>query len=226
MARTLWVVVVASGLLGGVAGGLVVHQIEIKPPKASAKAEPAKTGNDPDDGQLADRVDALERTVAALRREQRARGAIAAYGAALRAETPDGGATRLPDRPALESAVRSVMDDLDAERQADRDARRAERRTAMAQRWTDAMTSKLALTGEQKKHVLQILQQMMTRPADTGADGGFVDFREQRRQARDTAEKQLAGVLDSRQMDQYKAMRDSGEIAFGGGRRGRGGGGN
>ncbi len=216
----LWAAVVASGLVGGVVGGLVAHHVEDKPPKTSAKPEPAKVDNEADDGDLADRVDTIEREVAALSRAQRARGAVAGYGAVLGAGAQDGGARATADRPALESAVRSVMDDIDSERQADREARREQRRSAMAQRWGDTLAQKLSLTDEQKQKIVEILQQAMTRPPDSQADGGFTDFREQRRKAQADAEKKLAGVLDAKQLDQYHALRDSGEIGFGGGRRG------
>ncbi|MEB2312966.1 MAG: hypothetical protein OZ921_20715 [Sorangiineae bacterium] len=215
---TLFIAVVASGLVGGVVGGLIVGRTSARPANPRAAAEPPKEA---DDDELATRVDGLERRLALLERQGSGRRALAAYGAALAGDVPtDGGAQ---DQQHLENTVRGVIGELDAEREAEREAERAERRHQMAQRTTDTFAAKAQLTQAQRERMTAILEKMMTRPSPSPGDGGYASFREQRKKAREDADRALAEVLDPAQLQQYQTMRDEGELGFGfgGGRRGR-----
>jgi hypothetical protein len=231
----LVLIVAGAALGGGAMGGLAVAKLGGDRPKGAASAKAGEDALEPEQaGSLAERVERLERELATVKRQRNAAEALAAYGSALADDEAqgDGGSTagrHVIDEPVFELAVRDVVDRVDAERSADRRARRMERQNAAAKRMIERYAEELKLTADQKTKMEAIVRehlQAMTALRDSDGDAGAApasrdEWRERMRGMREQTEKKLSGVLDQTQMEKYRELRSEEGFGMGGGRRGR-----
>ena len=219
VSKTVWVVIGASLLSGGV-GGFVGHSLAgsgKKPDKTVASAEepeaseaaPAATGDA--DSRLA----SLERKVARLERQRQIAQAFADP-----AGQAGGSGTHPVDDPVFETAVRDVLERVDEERDDQRRERRTQRIQQISERWSDDLAKKLALSEDVKKKVAEIIKQQFEEMANArnNPDAGRGDWRDRMREQREKTDKALSGVLTPAQMEQMRELREQGELpGFGGG---------
>ncbi len=219
------VTAVIAAVLGGLVGGGVVRATMRAPaPVTSAGREP---GAAPDTAELEKRVAQLERSSSRSDRVQRVeRAAAQAAPSGVGDEPAPAGAGRPHiDDPVFENAVRDVLEQVEDERREERSARGAERRKKMAERWTSELGTELSLSDAQKQKVAEAVQEYFEslralRDSD-GGPGSRAEWREAARTEREKAEGKLGQILDSGQMQKYKALDDDKKLGFGGGGRGR-----
>jgi hypothetical protein len=156
---------------------------------------------------------------AAMRRCERERtlGAASTRPSTPEANSPEpvssGRAIRATvDDPVFEEAVRDVLERLESERAKERAAERLERRRATAERWSGDLGQRLGLSDVQKSKLTELaveyngrIQEMWR--ADAGAEPVRPTERRERMQSlRTEYEQRLSGVLDGRQMNDYRAL--------------------
>jgi hypothetical protein len=225
---------VIAGLLGGAVGGTAVGFV-MKPTAkakttASAEAAPADeqapaSATPKDD---AERLRALEREVAQLKRRSAAAQALAQYAKGISAQDGDGGAAVPfihPEDPVFELSVRSVLDKVDQERDDERRERRTQRQRESVKRQTELLTERLKLNPSQVAQVEKILRERTerframrdgdagTRPSTRG------EWRQQMRAAQKETDQKFKDVLSESQLKDYQTFQE--EEGRGGGRRGR-----
>lgn len=217
---------VIAALLGGVAGGAVVRLTQRSPPPATSATREAGATSDSSD--LEKRIAELERNSSRTERTRRLERAVANAAPAgddTAPPSPNGGRPTIDD-PVFQLAVRDVIEQLEDERREERGARGAERRKQMAAAWSAEMTTALGLSDAQKQKVAQVMQDYYdslrnSRDGDAGA-GTRSEWRDRARTEREKAEGKLGQILDSGQMDKYKALDDDKKLGVGSGGGGRG----
>ncbi len=229
MERSVAMATLLSALLGGAAGGLVVHWAH-RPapgakPTASAGGMVASPDGDPRED-LARRVARLEAQAGASQRER-----VLALAERLR-PAPDAGAPvdsrggAVVDDPVFDVAVRDILDQVNAERREERRRQFVLRGTERAAEWTNDVETALGLTAVQKGKVAEILGQhfealVRARTGDDGEEPSREARRERMREAREKTEAKLAAVLDAGQVEKFEAMKRDGDVpGFWGERRG------
>jgi hypothetical protein len=225
------ITVTIAALVGGLVGGASVHLLKARSDKPARPAASAAVDPDSDPEDTAARLDEIEARLAALQRQKSNRQALDGYPAAAAARSDAGadaipGGAADPQNPAFDLAVRGVMDRIEQEREQERQVERAARWQERAKRFADRLMQSLGLSERQRTDVERILLSQMQQLSDqrrNGADGGAPLSRDQRRaqaaQIRQQTETELAGVLDARQLDEYKKLRDEGELGDGFGPR-------
>ena len=219
------VTAIVAAVLGGLVGGGIVRFTMRGPaPSASATREP---GAAPDTSDLEKRVAQLERgSSRSVRAERMERAAAQAAPSGAGDEPAPAGAGRPHiDDPVFENAVRDVLEQVEDERREERSARGAERRKRMAERWTGELASELGLSDAQKQKVAEAVQEYFEslralRDSDAGP-ASRSEWREAARSEREKAEGKLGQILDSGQLQKYKALDEDKKLGFGGGGRGR-----
>jgi hypothetical protein len=218
---TLLLAAGGGALVGGAAGALLVVLLTRSVgPEGRAKSQPIaeqgpgrRTQAAPE---LDGRVAALERSLRALAlRESTARAlspATSAEGGAVKAPPAD--VAPIVDNPVFEAAVRDVLDRAEQERDAEREAQRAEWRKQVAQDWANGLSEKLRLTEAQKTKLAEISSKFWDQlRAARPADGGEPESRQQRRERLDAlrkaAEEELGNVLDPAQLERYRGLEES-----------------
>jgi hypothetical protein len=214
-------IAVVAAAVGGIAGAATSAWMHPGAPRPAASA----SGSLADYDDMSARLDSIEAQMARLA-QQRAT-VIVAPAAPSSTQDPGGHPRAKPiDDPVFEAAVRDVVDRMEQDRNAERDARRNERQVQQAKRWADRLGEEASLNNDQKAKVLEIAQQYMEKLRQAGqADGGPVsreERNERRNAARADAEKQLGEALSPRQMQTFKGSEalQLDAIARGGTRRG------
>lgn len=211
---TLLLAAVGSGLVGGAAGALLVVLLtRSASPEVRAKPE-LLVEPGPPAPQLEGRVAALERSLRALAlRESTARAHSPPAGSADPAadKPPPADVAPIVDNPVFEAAVRDVMDRAEQERDAEREAQRAEWRKQVAQDWAHGLTDKLRLTEAQKAKLVEISgkfweQLRAARPGDNAEPESRQQRRERMDALRKSAEEELGKVLDATQLETYRGL--------------------
>jgi hypothetical protein len=231
-----WVSFLGVALLGGVIGGATTRLL---PPRATGtsprSSSGAVTAESPAESE--ERVLQLERRIGALERRRAAGDALAAYGQALAqgenagpapaaARPSDGGTTaREVENPAFELAVRAVLDRIDEERELERESNRSLRQQRRATEIATTLSTELALLPAQKLKVEQLLSEhfaALQKLGDRRAPDQPTTRQERRdrmRQLNEQLETKLSGVLDGKQLSQFRERREE-LLGFGfGGRR-------
>lgn len=204
---------VGSGLVGGAVGALLVVLLtRSASPEVRAKPEPIVEPGTPAP-QLEGRVAALERSLRALALREstaRAHSPPAASAQAGPSEPAPADVAPIVDNPVFEAAVRDVMDRAEQERDAEREAQRAEWRKQAAQDWASGLTDKLRLTEAQKVKLVEISskfwEQLRARPGDSAEPESRQQRRERMDALRKSAEEELGKVLDATQLATYRGL--------------------
>lgn len=227
---------VIAALVGGAAGSLLTRAWPAppKPTPTRAVAE-ARAGAASDNDDVRERVETLERAVAGLDRDRRAR----VVARAMDDGTPAASAAARTsvDDPVFEAAVRDVLDQIASEKSSAREVERAERRAQRAHRYAERLATDLGLSAESQRRVAELMQRHVdTLRSLRDADGGTGNDREAWRATRDEqvkkTEEQLAALLSAEELARYKALPEEqrvGAVRSGGdrgerGNSGRGGG--
>lgn len=196
-----------AGVLGGAVGGAVVLGLRAPSIPKAVKEEigPVATV---EPSALEARVLSLEQTLARLSRRPMA---VHSPGPASSQVTDAGVASpTLVDDPVFEVAVRDLMDRVEEERSSERDVRRDEQRRRMADTWVSELGLELGLADAQKAKVLEIVTEMFQRLRELrNVDAGTLKRSERVARMRalsEEAEKKLSTVLDSTQMNAYRAL--------------------
>jgi hypothetical protein len=224
------VFVVIAALLGGMAGAAAswaLHRAEPGPAKKS-KAAGEDSALAIDD--LAERIDALEGELRAVRSRNQSTDALRQYARALnKADTDsnrDAGDSESErsvgidgmepvldaEDPTFELAVRTVLDRVDWERQEERRVDQTRRREERAQRQTELLAERLKLSPPQRERVQQILTEQMEtfRNLRSGENPESPrpatrnDWRARVESIRTDTEKKLREVLDDAQIASYR----------------------
>lgn len=212
-----------SALVGGVAGALITITL-VRGNASSAdtrpRAEPLAQVSQPIQAPADERIASLERALRALTlKDSVTRAATAAAGASANgAERPPlADVAPIVDNPVFEAAVRDVMDRAEQERNLERETQRAEGRKRAAEEWGNTLGEKLRLTEPQKTKVTQIAQTFWDRLRDQlQSDAGPPPTRQERRNQvaalRQTAEAELAKILDHSQFTAYTELDESDKL--------------
>lgn len=199
--------------------------------KASAEAAPGDEdapATQPAGGD-SERLRALEREVAQLKRKSAAAQALAQYAKGISAQDGDGGAAVPfihPEDPVFELSVRSVMDKIDQERNEERQERRSERQRESVKRQTELLTERLKLNPGQVAEVEKILRERVERfralrEGDAGARPATrSEWRERMRSMQKETDDRFKDVLSESQMKDYEKFSEEEGFGRGGGRRG------
>jgi hypothetical protein len=195
-----------AGVLGGAVGGAVVLGLRApNTPKAVKESVAPVASAEP--SALEGRVLALEQTVARLSRRP-----VTVLSPAPAGSLMDGGTAgaTVVDDPVFEVAVRDIVDRVEEERSSERDVRRDEQRRRMADTWVSELGLELGLAEAQKTKVLEIVTEMFQGLRELrNLDAGTVKRSERvarMRAVSEEAEKKLSTVLDSTQMNAYRAL--------------------
>jgi hypothetical protein len=230
-----WVSFLGVAVLGGAIGGAATRFL---PPRGTGAATRSSAGAlSPEPPEATERIAQLERRLGALERRRAAGDALAAYGQALAREEnagapaagrPSAGAPAPAEapNPGFEIAVRSVLERVEEERELERESNRAERQQRRAAEIAATLTTELALLPAQKLKIEQIVSEHFAalqklgdrRTADRPASRQ--ERRDRMRQLNEQLETKLSGVLDGKQMTQFRERRE--ELlgsGFGGRRR-------
>lgn|SRR5690606_5303480 len=236
------VFVIGAALLGGMAGALASWALMRPDPSSAKKAKVAAEGRLDD---LAERMDALEGELRAVKRRSQSTDALRQYARALNegrtdsdsragdeaAEQSDGMEPVLDaEDPTFEMAVRTVLDRVDWEREEERRVEQARRREARAERQTELLAERLKLSAPQRERVQQILAEQMEsfralrnpegsenpRPTNRG------EWRTRVESIRTDTEKKLREVLNDAQIASYRQFVEEEGFGSRGGRRQRG----
>ncbi len=212
-----------SALVGGVVGALLTLTL-VRGNASSADtrphAEPPTQVAQPTQAPTDERIASLERTLRAMTlKDSVARAVAPATGASTT------GAERLPvadvapivDNPVFEAAVRDVMDRAEQERNLERETQRAEGRKRAAEEWSNNLGEKLRLTEAQKTKVTQVAQTFWDSLRDQRqGDAGPPPTRQERRNQvaalRQTAEAELAKILDHSQFTTYTELDEADKL--------------
>ncbi|HMR10738.1 MAG TPA: hypothetical protein PKA88_33400 [Polyangiaceae bacterium] len=200
--------------------------------KAKASAEAAPNDEDAPATQPAggdsERLRALEREVAQLKRKSAAAQALAQYAKGISAQEGDAGAAVPfihPEDPVFELSVRSVLDKVDQERDDERRERRSERQRESVRRQTELLTERLKLNPSQIAQVEKILRERVERfRALREGDAGprpvtRSEWRERMRSMQKETDDKFKEVLSESQLKDYEKYSE--EEGFGPGRGGR-----
>jgi hypothetical protein len=229
-----WASYLGIALLGGAIGGAATRFL---PPRATGAGPRSSAGSlSPEPPEAAERIAQLERRIGVLERRRAAGDALTAYGQALAREenagTPPaarasaGGATAAAEAPnqGFELAVRSVLERIEEERELERESNRAERQQRRAAEIANTLSTELALLPAQKLKVEQLLSEhfaALQKLGDRRASDRPATQKERRdrmRQLSEQLETKLSGVLDGKQLGQFRERR---EELFGSGFGGR-----
>ena len=235
------VLVAAGALVGGAAGAALTVSMmspERESPKLSkdtakdrGKTDARNVPAEPAEGEsvevLQARLRSLERRVSLLTFAQQHTSPTRAVG---EEDGEDGNSpTKTVDDPVFEAAVRDVLDQVEYERNADRDTRREERRTQWTERWVASLSEPLGLSDEQKQKVAGIVTEHFRAMSELGNSEERPvlrsEWRKRMSELSEKANQQLTDVLDSSQKAKYDEMDDSDKLGgrgswgrFGGGR--------
>jgi hypothetical protein len=229
-----WASYLGIALLGGAIGGAATRFL---PPRATGAGPRSSTGSlSPEPPEAAERIAQLERRIGVLERRRTAGDALAAYGQALAQEesagTPPaarasaGGAAPEAPNPGFELAVRSVLERMEEERELERESNRAQGQQRRAAEIANTLSTELALLPAQKLKVEQLFSEhfaALRKLGDRRASDRPATRQERRdrmRQLNEQLETKLSGVLDGKQLGQFRERRE--ELlgsGFGGRRR-------
>jgi hypothetical protein len=217
-------IAVLAAAAGSLSGAAVVWNRTA--PRAPAPAEPQSAVAER--GDVDARLAALE---AAISRLEHRSPRVIALPAPAAAE--DAGAAPAPvsptaaavDDPVFEAAVRDIVQRIDEDRHAERQAERTEKRQAAAERWAASLVEPLHLTDAQKTKLTEIARDLSERSRDAladrdgGADPAPGERRAWRQALRAELEQKLAEVLDPSQLAAYQKLGD--DLKFSARRSGR-----
>lgn len=212
-----------SALVGGAVGALLTVSVW-RGGGSSAnerpRAEPPPLASPATRSSVDERLDSLERSLRTLALNGSvARAAAPPVGTAPRdaGSAPVADVAPIVDNPVFEAAVRDVMDRAEQERNLEREAQRAEWRKRTADEWGAKLGEKLRLTELQKSKATEIAQTFWDRfheprPGDAGAPPSRQAWRERAAALRQTAEAELAKILDSSQLTTYGELDDADKL--------------
>lgn len=237
-AKLLTSLLLVSALFGGAVGGGVVSLLrpEPNPPNEPPKrpgpwvdsAAPSEPLSDLDARltELEDRVSALSsqlRVRQALEKQARA----LAQGEPAAAEARAGALPKVAEDPAFQLAVRSVLDEVEWEKEQQQEAERAQRQSARVERQTARLTEALKLDPEQVSEVSAIfteqaeqLRSLRVQRRDPSEPSTPQQRQQQFAQLRSQAEERLRQTLTPEQFASYQKLAEEGGFGFDfGGRR-------
>lgn len=203
----------ACGVAGGMGGTALV--LWLRPPEvegsgpapsSAAPAARAPRAAAAGDAEVLRRLDAVERTLSALR----AGGTALRTAAAAESAAHEPAAAPVGD-PVFEAAVLDVLERAEDERDSERSERRKERARQQAEHWARELTERLELSPEQAAQLGEIRARLQTELRDLSStgEGRFVP-RAERRAARvalrERAEQQLKAALQPRQLASYEQL--------------------
>jgi hypothetical protein len=203
----------ASALVGGMSGtGLMLWMTRDEP--ASLPSTPVVSAES--SAELAKRLTALERTLAAVERQ----GQVGPTALATDDAPPADGSPVLDDppvavgSPVFEAAVLDIIDRAEEDRELQRSATRDARKQRRSEHWANEVTMRLGLTPAQTETLRAIeaeLDSRLERERRASTEGPFVP-RDQRRAARQAirqhAERRLRGTLAPPQQAAYDELDD------------------
>lgn len=227
-----WVLLglLGSALSGALAGSAVTFwssreaipvATEAQRPVSPAKAPPSRVPS-VDLSDVEARVTELEDRLEAMQTQERARRSLQKYAEAVAAdakEDKDEGSARPKapgvvdaEDPAFELAVRSVLDQVDWEKDEERKAVRQQRRSERAQRQVEMYTERLQLSSEQQQAVAKALAEQMDKfralndDDEAAAPLTRAERRERGAQIRTQTEQALSVVLTPEQLSTYRTI--------------------
>lgn len=209
-------------MLGGAIGGAATRFLPPRAPGPAPRASAGTLAAEPT-GESEARVAQLERRLGVLERRRTGGDALAAYGQALArdeqqgaARSSDGGGTATTEaaNPAFELAVRSVLERIEEERDLERESNRAERQQRRAAEIVNSLSQEVVLLPAQKLKVEQLLNEHfagLRKLGDRQAPDRPATRQERRdrmRQLNEQLETKLSGVLDGKQLNQFRERRE------------------
>jgi len=226
-----------SGLLGGVAGGLLVWwlalpaEVEARPDESVRAVDEAELpgelpamGDEGTPSEDAERIERLEAHLRSLQKQVAVQATVDGREEPAADGSDEGRVTLRATDPKFQNAVRAVIDKARWEEQEARRDERDERQDKRVTRQVDELAEKLNLTDEEAQKLETALHAQTDAFHDLRASDDRPvtrnEWRTKMEELRAATRKELAGFLDAEQLEAYDKHQ---EDSWGrrGGRRGR-----
>lgn len=226
--KTWWALgLLGSSLSGALAGSAATLWLSRAPVAANeaqrppSPSKPAPRAPTLDVSDVESRVTELEDRLEALQAQERSRRSLQKYAEAVAADAKEdqGEGQQRPkaagvvdaEDPAFELAVRSVLDQVDWEKDEERKVVRQQRQSERARRQVQMYTERLQLSSEQQQAVASALAEQMDKfralnDDESAAPLTRAERRERGAQIRTQTEQALSVVLTPEQLSAYRAI--------------------